>query len=665
MVAVNRRRRERLAWAAVTLTAALAMAAFAAGPAAAQPLHWSPPQLIVPPPVLVNSDDISGVSCSAARLCVAVDSSGHIFSSTDPGGGLAEWRVVTLDAGPAGRQLTGVACTGPGLCVAVTRAGDAISTQSPSGGAGGWKARRIDRAGLSSIACPSQRLCVAVGGGGTVETSSRPRSGSGWRRTRIGHSRLVSVSCASARLCAAFNRAGRVYVNTDPARRGSDWRSAGLKDSALTGISCPSTHLCVAVDDNDNVHVSTKPASRQSRWKGSSIDSNALNAVTCTSARLCTAVDAEGDIMTSHHPTGGAHSWHTVDLERFSGGNLVAVSCVSARQCATVDEGQVLVGTPGAPAHTWSKAPVDAGAPLNGVGCPSAGLCFAAAGTTGRILYSTNPTGGARWSVAETDPASGAGAATVNALSCPTAALCVAVDSKGNVLTSSTPTVGGSWSSAPIDPGGDLSSVSCTASGYCLAVDPAGDVFASGNPTGGAGVWTASPAPAFLQVACASAQLCLGGGSGVLYASASPGAAGSWNQVLTDSAVIRDVGIVQFSFNALACPSTELCLAADSGGTVFASTSPTSPTSWSGRYFDQPADPASGPGIAVNALSCGSTDLCVAVDSDGGALSSTDPGASGSWSRAPMRASASDISCPSAQLCVAVDSLGNAIVGRS
>ena len=115
--------------------------------------------------------------------------------------------------------------------------------------------------------------------------------------------------------------------------------------------------------------------------------------------------------MTSHHPTGGAHTWHTVDLEGFSGGNLLAVSCSSARQCATVDEGQVLVGTPGASAHTWSKAPVDAGAPLNGVGCPSAGLCFAAVGTRGQILYSTNPTGGARWSVAESDPATGVGAA--------------------------------------------------------------------------------------------------------------------------------------------------------------------------------------------------------------------------------------------------------------
>ena len=45
-----------------------------------------------------------------------------------------------------------------------------------------------------------------------------------------------------------------------------------------------------------------------------------------------------------------------------------------------------------------------------------------------------------------------------------------------------------------------------------------------------------------------------------------------------------------------------------------------------GRYFDQPADPTSGTGIAVNALSCGSTALCVAVDSDGGALSLDESG---------------------------------------
>ena len=371
--------------------------------------------------------------------------------------------------------------------------------------------------------------------------------------------------------------------------------------------------------------------------------------------------------MTSHHPSGGAGSWHTAYLEGFDGGSLVAGSCASVRQCATADEGQVLVGTPGAPAHTWSKTPIDAGASLSGIACPSTGLCFAAVSTTGQIISSTNPTGGARWPVAYTDPATAAAGAVVNSLSCPSAALCVGVDSRGNVLTSTGP-AGGGWSSVPID--------SWRRAEQCVL--HRGRILPGGRPLLRARVrleraplLEPAPGPPLRRpsspgVSCASPQLCVGGGSGCSSTRAPrPVHPAAGVRVLTDSAEIS-VTWASSSSRSTRWPVRRLgCVSAgDSGGTIFASTSPTTAGSWSGRYFDQPADPASGPDIALNAVSCSSTESGAAVDSHGGAVTSTNP-ASGSGSLAPMRDLAGDISCPSTQLCIAVDSVGNAIVGRS
>ena len=73
---------------------------------------------------------------------------------------------------------------------------------------------------------------------------------------------------------------------------------------------------------------------------------------------------------------------------------------------------------------------------------------------------------------------------SLNGVSCPSAALCVAVDATGKVLVSSDPGAASpSWAGAPIDSGHALSAVSCASSTLCVAVDDAGNVLASANPS--------------------------------------------------------------------------------------------------------------------------------------------------------------------------------------
>jgi adhesin/invasin len=71
---------------------------------------------------------------------------------------------------------------------------------------------------------------------------------------------------------------------------------------------------------------------------------------------------------------------------------------------------------------------------------------------------------------------SGIDAAALDAVSCASASFCAAVDSSGNVLTSTDPTGGAAaWTSASIDSNG-LTGVSCPSASLCVAVDSAGNV---------------------------------------------------------------------------------------------------------------------------------------------------------------------------------------------
>jgi hypothetical protein len=74
------------------------------------------------------------------------------------------------------------------------------------------------------------------------------------------------------------------------------------------------------------------------------------------------------------------------------------------------------------------------------------------------------------------------------------------------------------------------------------------------------------------------------------------------------------------------------------------------------------------PGVAPFTLSCPSVSLCVATDSSGHVITSTDPlGGSGTWSSTQIDAANSidGLSCPSITMCAGVDSAGNILTSRT
>jgi hypothetical protein len=178
----------------------------------------------------------------------------------------------------------------------------------------------------------------------------------------------------------------------------------------LTGVSCPTVSLCVAVDNGENyvndVITSTDPARSSSAWTATKVaatDQSGLTGVSCPTASLCVAIDFQGDILTSRDPTGGASTWTITEIDYHE-----------PTRGGVVDFG----------------SPISCGAPT---------LYVAAVGDA--VATSTDPSGGSSaWTVTQVEPHIYPG---LQAVSCASASLCVAVDGNGHAIlgTSAAPII--------------------------------------------------------------------------------------------------------------------------------------------------------------------------------------------------------------------------------
>jgi hypothetical protein len=333
--------------------------------------------------------------------------------------------------------------------------------------------------GLSLISCPSSSLCVAADSSGNVLTSTDPADvANTWSLAHVDdniseacgfNACFQGISCPSESFCAGVDSAGYVFTTTDPAAgAAADWSSAKISgERDLTAVACPSASLCAAVDNEGNVLTSTSPTSGASAWHTEKIDEGpcptvycknikaqlppvrTLDTISCPSASLCVAGDWDGDVVTSSNPTGGSDAWSVTH----------------------VDSNLVSGGTVGKPTQ----------AEIVSVSCPSESLCFASDGV-GEVLTSQNPTGGASaWRSSRATPrvpapTPGPDLTSPISLTCPTVSLCAGLYSPTEVALTYQPLSGVEWERVAVDPTRELNAISCPTASLCLAVDRTGDV---------------------------------------------------------------------------------------------------------------------------------------------------------------------------------------------
>jgi hypothetical protein len=329
--------------------------------------------------------------------------------------------------------------------------------------------------GLSGISCPSESLCVAVGGReGTFAFSREPTGGSeSWHEVKLEYpvgpgktcvegesdceppsGALQAVSCASENFCALTTYDGWIFASSDPTGGSKTWLPVNVNGQGQKGathlisISCPSPSFCAAVSGGSNnsngglVLTSTNPAVGQ--WQttqlGSQLD---LRSISCGTPSLCVIAARGGRLFDSADPTGGASAWNEVTTPAGSG-DLEGASCVSTVFCA--------VGN-----------------------------------MTGNILTTRNPLAGvgAAW-----NEANAGGSVQITSVSCPTESACVAVDNNGDVESSTDPTGGASsWQFENLmpfkvegQPHNALFGASCASISLCALVAGEGRIFTSTEP---------------------------------------------------------------------------------------------------------------------------------------------------------------------------------------
>jgi hypothetical protein len=659
------------------------------GRAGAVALTWSPPALI---DAGASGESFDALSCPSAALCVAADMGGGLATTTDPGGS-APWTVTRLTAWrsfPTANSVQSLSCPAVTLCVGIDGTGDVYSTGDPTGGPGAWRSGALPTVLVGSlrsggvgagIACPTAGLCVVPSSDSAdVYTTSDPAGGSrAWTGSAVrgSNSSQSGVACASATFCAIAAGGGLVFTSTNPAGGGATYVARHVV--AATGRGAPPD----------------------------------ITAIACPTATLCVAGDANGAVLTSTDPSSPAATWSAEPIDR--GSSLAAIACRVSGVCTAIDARGFLFATAaaGAPSPGWAKVASDAtavsyvgGASTFGIACASDTLCLAADGSP-NLPRSTAPTVPGTWQISPPPSDIGTG---LNGVSCPSLALCVAIDADGNVLSTRTPEIAGSWRKADVDHEGAPQAISCPSRSFCLATDTFGDVIIATDPTGGVRAWRAhqiedgeaggnGPPTGLMGVSCVSARFCMTGDENpgdVLTATDPFGGFAAWlhhgsdgpGDGLIDAScptvafcgVIDSTGqigaftpggsahyvstAIPVGLDAISCPSSGLCVAVAGGvnfnspaggpgGGIWSSTNPaTAHPRWR-RVLPDADDEL--------AVSCHARALCLAVDVDGRVAVSLRPAAAHPhWSAAVIDPEAvfTGVSCPTSRVCFAVDSHG-------
>jgi hypothetical protein len=269
---------------------------------------------------------------------------------------------------------------------------------------------------LSSVACTSRTVCIAVGSytnsAYTVVALADRWNGDRWRiqdtpdPAGATSTALSGVACTSRNACTTVGS----YTNSASATMAlaerwdrTSWTIQSPGGGALSSVSCPSATACVAVGGSWSEIWDGSSWTLHSTPNPTSYGAGQLNSVSCTSATACTAVGSYTDTSTlpgTMTPLGIvtlAERWDgsgwmiqtTPNYEpQYGETRLEGVSCSSATVCTAVGDWGDSEHQTAPVAELWDgtnwtlqSVPTDGEAAvfdeLNGVSCTSATACTA------------------------------------------------------------------------------------------------------------------------------------------------------------------------------------------------------------------------------------------------------------------------------------------------
>lgn len=620
----------------VIAAAALVVIAPADGMASQPPLSWASPAAFDHGEPLGAGTAVNAISCPTATFCAMVDQHGNVLTSSDPSGGWSAWTISHVNlashqvlGGSWEGAMTAVSCPSQGLCVAADSFGNVFSTTDPTGGPAAWRTTRlnvpspfpgaINQLGLIALSCPNAGLCVGINVQGQILTSTNPASGGDWGVIQGSQGGLVALSCPTADLCVAIASSGAVLYSTDPGA--GAWQTGPQLPSGIVGVSCPSSALCVAIGASGTVLTSTDPASASGTWNSTAIETGSgLTGVSCASESFCT-VASSSSVYVSTQPTGGAQAWASAAVDTYDSAyenRIQVLDCPSASLCVAADgEGNTVTSSdPAGGSAAWRLQLVDATPVPKALSCDLGSACVAV-DSGGNILTSTNPTTGtASWHPLHVT--NGA----ITWAGCFAAGFCLA-----GGFASANPNAGAaSWKPVPdVSPPAQCPTLTLCIETASILTPPASLAISAGPFAAQQPVVLAARTgemAAMDAVSCPSGSLCVGAVTvrrlvGNVWwpvrrrvvVSTDPASPGSWKLEPPRAPAL----------NAVVCPSPTLCVASTGNAEVATTTDPTD----GARTWKVTAAPA---GKQLTSIACPSEWLCVASDTTGDLLTWSNPG---------------------------------------
>jgi len=567
------------------------------------------------------------------------------------------WSVPT-QADPKVGYLNSVSCAPDGFCVASDTSGNTV-TYSTANSLFSTPAITDLNGGLTSISCLSSSFCMAVDASGNYLTFN----GTSWSAPVSidpGNS-LVGISCGSTTLCVAVDEAGFGLVFN-----GTSWSSPkALSGNAFVGVSCQ-TNICVAVDAVGTAYIYST-----SGWSNVSGGGLGISSISCYQPGTCYVVNGAGQAILFNNNTWASPS--IVDQN----GLLSSVSCINSSgtpYCVASDQyGNFVVynGT------SWgTSTSIGIGSTPTYVSCVSSSVCVVVGQNgNGAVLNNSSVV-----TTSDIEP-------TTNSLtwvSCESSSNCTLFDQAGRTISwngsafqAPAQTSYGSFVSASCiasvgcleaytngyvalngsaidaDPSGLVSALGClpppsVIGNYCLLIDQSGNVYQISFQTGtlSATKLASFPSVGFSAAGCSDSTpgcvLVSSGGYSVFCSASTAGFSGCSTPTLIDS----NAGL-----DSVSC-SSSICIAVDSSGEYLSSTN--------GTNWTTVTQLTASSSIALNAISCSSTS-CMAIDQDGNAYLYQNGSFSPAGLADPGNTEPSSISCPTASFCMVVDRAGQAI----
>ena len=330
---------------------------------------------------------------------------------------------------------------------------------------------------------------------------------------------------------------------------------------------------------------------------------------------------------------------------------LCAAALVCALAVANANAGEAKA------ALTWNAAPlaVDPGNALTAVSCPSASLCVASTGAQ-ELAFSPN-----RFRRPQPHTLFSGRGLQIESLWCATSTLCVAIDFQSAVSFNPTK-VASKLTPTRLETvtGEGLVSVRCPSRSECVAIDSFG------------GAMTFNPVThkvlkrrisvdgneRLTALACPSVSQCTALDDNGTEYTFQPQTGQRLGSSQIDAAVGLDApsGASDNELDAISCPTTKLCAAADTLGNIV--TFGPQPGGASGAY--QTVSVQADPNGSLSAISCKPSGVCAATDRSGNAIGGS--AMSNSWQPQAVDTGhvLNSVACPTLSQCIAADSSGSA-----